>query len=172
MNQIIYYHSNIYTGFQNSKTHIYSYDKDGNRIKEVIEYPRTLPSRADSTLYYYENNRLTREDKYEDGYFGHEPWRSELITYIEYEYDDQGNLVKESNYSGIDNSPFGFSVHSYQDGLNVKTEVFFCYNIIGETKLREIRRFYDKNDNLIYLESQELSIGSSTTSYTHKYEYY
>jgi hypothetical protein len=66
----------------------------------------------------------------------------------------------------------GFSVHSYQNGLNVITEVFIYYNVIGKTKLREIRRYYDKNDNLIYVDYKELSALSSTMSYVTKYDYY
>jgi hypothetical protein len=172
LEKIVYYHSNLYEGFINLQTSAYSYDKDENKRREVIVYPRALPFRTDSTLYYYDNSRLKREDKYEDGYFGSEPWRSELITYIEYEYDNQGQLVKESNYSGTDNTLLRYSIHSYQNGLNVKTETFIYYNVIGKTKLREIRRYYDENDNLIYLESEELSPLSSTMGYVAKYEYY
>jgi len=170
LEKIMYYNANIYEGFINLRTYTYSYDKNGNKIKEVIEYPQlTSQTQTDSTLYYYDNNRLKREDKYEDGYFGSEPWRSELITYIEYEYDNQGQLVKETNYSGMNNTPIQFRVHSYQDGLNVKTEIF---NNSNDQKIREIRRYYDENGNLIYLESQELSIFSSALSYISKYEYY
>jgi len=173
LEKVMYYNANIYEGFINLRTYTYSYDKDGNKIKEVIEYPQlTFQPRTDSTLYYYDNNRLKREEKYEDGYFGREPWRSELITYIEYEYDNQGQLLKESNYSGTDNTIFSYSIHSYQNGLNVKTETFVYYNVIGKTKLREIRRYFDENDNLIYVESQELSVFSSSLSYISKYEYY
>jgi len=55
------------------------------------------------------------------------------------------------------------------NGLNVKTEIF---NINNDQKIREIRRYYDRNDNLIYLESEELSMYSSAMSYVTKYEYY
>ena len=165
LEEIKCYNNNLYAGFVILRTYKYSYDSDGNKIKEVI-------SQTDSTLYYYDNNRLQREEKYMDGYFGSEPWRSELITYIEYEYDNQGNLVKETIYSGTDNTPLQYSVHSYQNGLNIKTEVFIYYNVIGKTNLREIRRYYDENDNLIYVESQELSGLSSSLGYISKYEYY
>jgi hypothetical protein len=136
----------------------------------VILYPRAL--RIDSTLYYYENNLLKRKDEYNDGYHGKEFWDSKLVAYIEYEYDNQGKLVKETTYSANNDTPLSFSVHSYQNGVNVKTEVFIYYNVIGKTKLREIRRYYDKNDNLIYLESEELSPLSSTASYVAMYQYY
>jgi len=169
LEQIVHFHSNINEGFINLQTNTYSYDNDGNKRKEVIVYPRALPFRTDSTIYYYDNNRLKRENKYEEGYFGSEPWRSELIMYIEYEYDNQNKLVKETIYSAKDNTPIQYSVHSYQSGLNVKTEIF---NIKNDQKIREIRRHYDKNDNLIYLESEELSMYSSAMSYVTKYEYY
>jgi len=170
LEKIIYYHSNIYEGFINLETSTYDYDKNGNKRKEVIIYPRAAPFRTDSTLYYYENNRLKREDKYKDGYFGNEPWRSELITYIMYEYNSHGQLVKEIFYSPKDKKPYQTVVHNYQNGVNIKTEFF--NNSFQNDKMREIRRYYDKNDNLIYLESQELSMYSSTMSYITKYEYY
>ena len=169
LEKIIYYHSNIYTGFSNLHTCSYTYDNNGKKHKEVIEYPQMPQNPVDSTVYFYDNNRLIREDKYEDGFFGSEPWRSELVTYIEYEYDNQGKLVKETIYSGTDKKPVQYSKHSYQNGLNVKTEIF---NINNNEKIREIRRYYDRNDNLIYLESEELSMYSSAMSSVTKYEYY
>ena len=170
LEQIIYYHSNLYEGFINLQTNTYSYDKYGNRVKEVIEYPRALPFRTESTIYYYDNNCLKREDKYQDGYYGSEHLSSKLITYIEFEYDKQGQLVKETNYSAEDDKPDQTVIHSYQNGLNVKTEVF--NNYFQNDKMREIQRYYDKNGNLIYLESKELAMYSSAMSYVVKYEYY
>jgi len=176
LKEIIYYHSNLNEGFINLQTNTYSYDKNGNKLKEVIVYPRALPFRTDSTLYHYDNNRLKRVDIYNDGYHGKEVWNSKLTTYIEYEYDKQGNLVEEKSYSAEDNPlfslsssysetgkhPYSITKHIYQNGLNVKTEM-------GD--IREIRRYYDKNDNLIYLESKE-SMFSSTMSCVTMYEYY
>ena len=173
LEKIMNYNANLYQGFQNLVTYIYAYDNDGNKRKEVIEYPLIGQNRIDSTLYYYDNNRLTRADFYTDGYHDDVIWSSKRTSYIEYEYDNQGELVKETTYvgAGVDNTLYQYSVHSYKDGLNVKTDVFIYYNVIGKTKLREIRRFYDINDNLIYVESQELSWLSSTMGFVQKYEY-
>ena len=155
LEEIEYYSNNIYAGFIKLRTDKYSYDNVGNKIKE-----ETSPT--EYILYYYKNNRLKRAEHF----FSH------FVMYTEYEYDNQGNLVKESTYAAKDDTPLRYSVHSYKDGLNVKTEVFEYYNVIGKTPLREIRRYYDKNDNLIYVEPQNLSILSSTILLFEKYEYY
>lgn len=165
---ISYYHSNVNAGFLNLKTYTYTYDSNRNKRKEVIVYPQMPQNRVDSTQYFYVNNRLVRENNYEDGYFGSEPWRSVLIRFVEYEYDNQGKLVRETINSGEDNTPVQYSVHTYRNGLNAKTEVF---NAGNNQKMREIRRYYDKNENLIYLESQELSMMSSAMSYVVKFDY-
>ena len=170
LEKIIYYHSNSNspTGFLNLRTCIYSYDKNGNKQKEVTEYP--VINQADSTLYFYEKNYLVRENKYTYGtFYNGSTAYTGLISYIKYEYDNQGKLVKEINYSGTDDNPNIFIIHNYQNELNVKTE-FFRYS--NNEKQREIRRYYDENDNLIYLESEELSVYSSAMSVTIKYEYY
>ena len=157
--------ANVIEGFINLITYTYLYDNHGNKIKETIEYPQRMPqNQTDITLYFYENNRLKREEIYNGGVFN-----NGLITYIEYEYDNQGYLVKETNFSATDNNPYRFSLHSVQNGLNLKTEIF---NYSNNIKIREIRRYYDENDNLIYVESQELSAYSSALSYISKYEYY
>jgi len=166
--KITYYHSNVNAGFLNLKTCTYTYDANRNKQKEVIVYPQMLQNRVDSVRYFYDNNRLVRKEHYEDGYFGSEPWRSVLVKVIEYEYNSRGELVMETYYSGEDNSAFQYSVHVYRNGLRVKTELF---NAGDNQKIREITRYYDENDNLIYLESKELSMVSSAMSYVVKYDY-
>jgi len=160
-------------------TYKYLYDKDGNKLKEVREY---IPAKdtiyywvndrkigysqniTDSTLYFYdENNRLKRKEVYQ-GEYG--PFVGKLIYSFEYEYeyDNQGNLVEETCYSG---KVKAFK-HFYQNGLKVKTENFWGKNEIKtETTL-----FYNKKGNLIYLKSRELSNTSSQMSFDLKYEYY
>ena len=95
-------------------------------------------------------------------------WRSVLVNFIDYEYNSRGELVVETKYSGEDNRAFQYSVHEYRNGLQVKTDVFTAGN---NQKIREITRYYDENDNLIYLESEELSMVSSAMSYVVKYDY-
>ena len=139
LEEIRYFNANLYTGFLNLKTHIYLYDNDGNKLKTVIEYP--VINETDSILYFYENNRLVRENEYHYGVFYNDTTAyTGLISYTKYEYDNQGDLIKENYYSGTNDSLLRYSKHSYQNGLNVKTETFVFYNFIGETKLREIRR--------------------------------
>jgi hypothetical protein len=164
LDKIIYYHANTNYGFLNLETYTYFYDKDGNKLKTLIDHA----GRTDSILYFYEKNRLVRENQYDSGIFynGSTAYTG-LMTYIKYEYNHD-NLVKETLYSR-DNIPIRYSVHSYRNGLNVKTEIF---NNNNDQKVREIRRYYDRNDNLIYLESEELAIYSSSMSYVNKYEYY
>ena len=167
LEKIDYYNANLYAGFLNLHSETYSYDEKGNRIKTLIEYPQI--NRMDSVLYFYENDRLVRENHYDSGvFFNGDTAYTGLITYIKYEYDHEGILIKETYYSGTDNNPYSFSLHSYQNRLNVKTEIFIFSN---NQKVREIRRYYDDNDNLTYIESQELSLLSSALSYISKYEY-
>ena len=155
LEEIEYYRYNTYAGFQYAHSNKYSYDNDGNIIKE-----ETFPT--EYILYYYKNNRLKRSEQFINHYG----------MYTEYEYDKRGNLVKESTYAAKDDTPLKYSVHKYEDGLNVKTDAFVYYNVIGKTPLSEIKRYYDKNDNLIYSEPQNLSILSSTILLVEKYEYY
>ena len=168
LEKIAYYNANLYAGFLNLQSESYSYDDNGNKIKTLIEYPRI--NQMDSVLFFYENDRLVRENHYDSGiFFNGDTAYTGLITYIEYEYDHEGNLIKETHFSGTDNNPYNFCLHSYQNGLIVKTEIFVFSN---NQKIREIRRYYDDNDNLTYIESQELSLLSSALSYISKYEYY
>lgn len=158
--KIDYYHSNIDAGFLNLETSIYSYDEDGNNIKIQKEYPQI--NETDVISYFYEDGQLLREDHY-DGF------SKKVHTYIKYEYNNLGELTQEISYSGEDNLPYYVTKHGYQDGLNVISEIF---NLSNNEKIREIKRYYDKNDNLIYLESKELSLLSSAMSYVSKYEYH
>ena len=150
--------SNSQTGFINLKNYIYTYSNDGKKEKEYIEYPQIGSS--EYSLYKYNNNELTRIEK--DGN------DDDLESYVVNEYDNEENLIKESSFAG-DNRQLSYTQHSYSNGLNVQSDVY-----IGEDKehFREIFRTYDENNNLIILQSNELSMFSSAMSYVLKYEYF
>jgi len=79
-------------------------------------------------------------------------------------------MVKETSY-GKDNLPYSYTRHMYENGQIVQSDV---YAVAGENMvhMREQFRTYDKNNNLIVLESNELSLFSSSMSYVLKYEYF
>ena len=162
LEKIMKYHANLYAGFINLENNMYTYNNNGYKRKMQIEYPQI--HQTDSILYFYNKNRLLEREMKYDGFL------NIVITYIKYEYNNHGELIKETDYSGEDGTPIRISKHSYQNGVNVKTEIFNCSN---DEKIRDIRRIYDKNKNLIYVESKELSIHSSMSPYSlMKYEYY
>jgi hypothetical protein len=145
------------SGFVNLQNTVFVYDDNGNKIKEQMGYP--VANVTDYILYFYDNNRLIREESYH---------RDVKESYIDYKYNANGEIIEATSY-GVDNIPYIITKHTYRDGLNIKSEIFIYAD---NTKYREIRRIYDKNDNLIFLESEELSPVSSATSYVLKYEYY
>jgi len=150
--------SNEPSGYLNFKNIIYTYSPTGLKTKELIEYP--LISSFAYTLYSYSDNQLVRADRY-----NHE---DELENYRTYEYS-ANNLVKEILYLPND-EVLELTSYRYTDNLNTETEIYRGSN--GEDKLREIKKTYDSNDNLIMLESTEVAVWSSAASYVMKYEYY
>jgi len=59
-------------------------------------------------------------------------------------------------------------VHYYQNGTNTGIGVF-----VGDTEvlLRRISKTFDRNKNLVLLQSKELALYSSASSYTQRFEY-
>ncbi len=127
----------------------YSYSDDGKKIKENIELPEISNQYK---LFTYTNNRLTRIDIYEES--------DELDDYILLEYDNSGNLVKETTYN-YDDVPYSYIEHVFEDGLNVRSY----------ENGNEFVKTYDENDNLVFLEEFR-GAGSSKTNAKLKYEYY
>lgn len=128
----------------------YTYSDDGKKIKENIEY---VNSDNQYKIYKYSDNRLIRIDIYELD-------SDELDDYILLEYDDSGNLVKETIYNK-DGVQRYYIQHEFENGLNVIT-----HHATGK-----FIKTYDENENLIFMESDYLS-GSSKANFRHKYEYY
>ena len=156
----IHFHANINapTGFLNLKNYNYIYGKNGKKIRENIGYPHAKSS--EFFLYKYDSDRLVRIEKYNR--------TGELERYVLKDYDNSGKLIKESSYAK-DNHSFGYNQHFYTNGLNTESKVFGAKDMV---LLREIYRTYDKNNNLIILESNEIAPFSSMMSHVLKYEYY
>jgi len=127
----------------------YSYSDDGKKIKENIERPEIGNQYK---LFTYTNKRLTRIDIYGES--------DELDDYILLEYDDSGNLVKETRYNK-DGVPKSYIRHEFDNGVNVRS-----YD--GSS---EFIKTYDENNNLILLEEFH-GAGSSRMNFKFKYEYY
>lgn len=147
------------TGFINLKNTAYTYFDNGKIEKIHVEYP--IINTFEYFLYRYDNDNLSRIEKYGKS--------DNLESYIANEYDNFGNLVKEISY-GDDNQPYSYTQHLFENGLNIQSDIFSGEN--NKEHVREIFRSYDKNGNLIILESNELVTYSSAMSYIWKYEYY
>ena len=136
----------------------YTYSKDGKKEKLYIEYPQI--GSFEYLLYKYSDDTLEKIEKYGN--------TNQLESYVVNEYDNSGNLVKETSY-GKDNQQYSYTQHIYENGQNVQSDVFAGKNI---EHAREIFRTYDENNNLVILESNELLLYSSSMSYVLKYEYF
>jgi len=160
LEKISNYNANIYspTGFMNLINYNYSYSNEGKKEKEIIEYPQI--GSVEYSLYKYSDDKLVKIEKYGN--------TNQLESYVVNEYDNSGNLVKETSY-GKDNQQYSYTQHLYKNRQNVQSDVFAGKNM---KHVREIFRTYDENNNLIILESNELSLVSSSMSYVFKYEYF
>lgn len=144
------------TGFIKLINHYYSYSSAGKLTKEILEYP--MAGYSESISYEYRNGLL-----YKTGYYDR---KEHLETYIVNKYDKYNLLIQETRFFK-DNKVLSVTKHSYKGSLLIKTDVYQ-----GDTHMREILRSYDSNNNLIILESKELSMFSSAMSYVLKYEYF
>lgn len=144
------------SGYLNLKKNLYTYSSNGLKEKQYTEYPQI--NSFEYTLYSYKDDKLIKAEKYNN--------KDKLEEYTTYEYT--GNrLISETLYSpaGEMNS---ITNHTYTNGLNTKTEI---YRGSTKEKVREIKKTYDSNHNLLMIESTELVPWSSTLSYVMKYEY-
>jgi len=149
--------SNNPQGFINLKNHIYSYSTNGKKLKDYTEFP--LITSFEYVLYKFSGDKVLRVEHYDHS--------TELVTYDIYEYDPTGKLIKETFYYK-DNQSYSYTIHSYSGELNVKSDTYIVENGIH---LREINKTYDSGNKLIILESKELWVASSMSSYGLRYEY-
>lgn len=150
--------ANSPTGYLNLRNYIYTYFPNGLQEKQYIEYPQI--NSFEYTLYFHDDQKLLKEERYDN--------KDKLVYYRVYEYN-RNRLTKEIVYSS-DNEVDEITNHLYTNDLNTKTEIYRGNH--GQDKLREILKTYDSNHNLIMLESTELALWSSASSYVMKYEYY
>ena len=145
------------TGYINLMNYRCTYSANGQKEKQLIEYPQI--NSFEYTMYSYRDNKLVKAEKYNS--------KNELQDNTIYKYNGD-RLVKETWYSST-GSVNRITNHIYTNGLNTKTEIFGDSEV---EEIREIKKTYDSNYNLIMIESKELAPWSSAISYVMKYEYY
>jgi hypothetical protein len=157
--KIMNYNANINspTGFINLKNTSYIYSTDGKKIKEAIDYP--LGGITEYTDFEYQNGLLSKTKKYSG---------NQLETYTEFQYDNSGKLIKETFYVSDDHCT-SYTIHSYTGLLQTKSDL---YIYPSNEHYRSINRTFDKNNNIITLVSEELSLTSSMMSHVLRYKYY
>jgi hypothetical protein len=148
--------SNSPTGFINLKNISYNYSTDGKKIKETIEYP--LGGISEYSDFEYQNGLLSKIKKYSG---------NKLESYTEFQYDKSDKLIKETLYAS-DDQCISYTIHSYTGSLQTKSDLYTSTN----DHYRSINRTFDKNNNIIVLESKELSLYSSMMSHVLRYKYY
>ena len=151
------YHANLNVGFLNLKNTIYSYSPDGRKEKELMEFPQI--NSFEYVKYIHENGQLVKKEHYNG--------LDKLESYSEMVYNQSGELEEEKFYSG-DSELFRVIKHSYTRGLQTKSDTFQGLEMVH---LREVKRSFDANRNLILLESNELTRYSSAISQVLRYEY-
>lgn len=152
------------SGFRNAGEHIYYYSLDGRLEKKTVG--TTAGYIRESYFYEYKYGQLMKVKEYNHN--------DELQSYIENQYDNTGNLVKEARFAS-DGNCTTYTIHTYSGSQLIKSDE---YEYKGDEHIREIKRTYDKNNNLIILESTELTAnlyGLSSSIYVNsvlRYEYY
>jgi hypothetical protein len=145
------------TGYINLQNFIYEYSGDGKKIRESVENMNGFISGY--TDFEYDHNLLVRIKKYSNNI---------LESYIVNQYDRAGRLEKESLYAA-DDQFLNYTVHNYSGSLQTGSDVYLAKN---NEHYRSIKRTFDDNNNLITLESKELSMVSSMMSYVFRYKYF
>ena len=153
------YNANINspTGYINLYNYIYSYSPDGKKVKESVEDLNGVITEYSD--YEYKDDQLVKSKKYSHNI---------LETYIEYQYDKSGRLIKESFFTS-DGNCITYTIHAYSGFLQVKSDAYVYKN---DSHYRSIKRTFDDNNNLITLESNELALYSNSMSFVYRYKYY
>lgn len=90
------------------------------------------------------------------------------MSYSLNDYDVSGNLVKISELSPADELT-SYKTYAYSNGL-LATAVSFTGH--SNERIREEKYVYDKNKNLVIMQSVVKALWISSTSYELHYEYF
>ena len=146
-------------GWRMHDSTVYSY-QDEKLISEKIFFNLTISNDTVTYEYIYENSTNVEKRKYNNQIF-------EWLT----KYDYLGDLcIKESVFSDISgNNRIEYIVHTYDDGILVKSEKFLNNNI----KIQTITYTYDDEGKLIIEQSEQTDYTVTIQlDYVIKYEYY
>ncbi|WP_339815381.1 hypothetical protein [uncultured Imperialibacter sp.] len=132
------------------------YSGDGVKTKESVENPQIGLKKE--TKFSYEGIRLAKSEEFDN--------KGALERYTVYEYNDSGTLKKETAYSptGDLNS---YVSHVYEGNRRIHSS-FYSFS---EELVKEEKRAYDANGNLVELKSINIALWLSTMSYRLEYTY-
>jgi len=145
------------------QTITYSYDAEGNKVKELYEW-KDLNSemRERYFLYQYSGKKLIKQEQY---------WEDQHKLHIVYEYKDD-ILVKEKSFVP-GSKDYLTTDHFYEQNLLVYSMTYG-----GNSKsdfASDVKRYYDHNDNLIRTVSNIPGLssmaGATVFLVTREYEY-
>lgn len=146
--------------YWNLQSTIFTYNDNGEKIKETYEYPKI--GKFSHKLFYYKNHRLVKMEEFDE--------KGQLTSYSEYEYNNEGNMIKEIKFNQ-DKNPYNEIRHKFVNGMNVETMRYSLNNGKREEYAR-ISRQFDQNKNLIIEQNKILALWSSEANYSIKYEYF
>jgi len=138
------------------QTVVYSYDTEGNKIKEQTEWSAGIWY----NLYQYNDKQLVRQENYKEDL---------LSSYRVYEYKGD-KLVKENLFVPGEEADYVTTEHFYEQNLLIYS---ITYNKDQKSGfISDTKRYYDKNDNLIKTVSPSLNmLGGIAFDVIWEYEY-
>lgn len=161
LEKIIQYNanSNSTSGYLVLTVQKFEYLANGLKSKEIINHP--VIGTSDYITFEYNNeDELIKKSYYNSD--------NQLNNYYTFKYDEFGNILKGTGYSGIDEET-GETLHYYLNNMLYKSDVY----ILGKDKvhLEQILKTYDDENNLIMLQSNILWSASSRSSNILKFIY-
>jgi hypothetical protein len=132
------------------------YSGDGVKTKESVENPQI--SLKKETKFSYEGIRLSKSEEFDN--------KGALERYTVFEYNDKGTLKKETVYSPTRDLN-SYVSHIYEGNLRIHSS-FYSFK---DELVKEEKRSYDSNGNLVELKSINHALWLSSVSYRLEYTY-